>query len=85
MPGELEGKVAIVTGAASGIGRASAELFVAEGAMVVLADVDVVQGEAAAASLGDAAVFRRTDERRFMRSINCRNRYRNYYVPAFEL
>ena len=61
MPGELEGKVAIVTGAASGIGRASAELFVAEGAMVVLADVDVVQGEAAAASLGDAAVFRRTD------------------------
>ena len=36
----LEGKVCIVTGAASGIGRASAELFVAEGATVVAADLD---------------------------------------------
>ncbi|MEM9226030.1 MAG: SDR family NAD(P)-dependent oxidoreductase, partial [Pseudomonadota bacterium] len=36
----LDGRVAIVTGAASGIGRASAKLFVAEGAMVVAADID---------------------------------------------
>lgn len=61
MPGELSGKVAIVTGAASGIGRASAELFVAEGARVVLADIDAGQGEAVAGALGPAAAFRRTD------------------------
>ena len=58
---ELAGKVAIVTGGASGIGRATAELFVAEGARVVVADVDAEQGEALAATLGDAAAFQRTD------------------------
>lgn len=61
MTGELAGKVAVVTGAASGIGRATADLFVAEGAKVVLADVDVERGEAAAAALGPAAAFQRTD------------------------
>jgi len=58
---ELSGKIAIVTGGASGIGRATAELFVAEGARVVIADVDRERGEAAAAALGEAAVFKRTD------------------------
>jgi NAD(P)-dependent dehydrogenase (short-subunit alcohol dehydrogenase family) len=58
---ELSGKVAIVTGGASGIGRATVELFVAEGARVVIADVDDEQGEALAASLGDAAAFLHTD------------------------
>ncbi len=58
---ELSGKVAIVTGGASGIGRAAAELFVAEGAQVVIADVDSAEGEAAAAALGAAAAFQRTD------------------------
>ncbi len=42
---ELAGKVAIVTGGAGGIGRATASLLVAEGANVVLADVDVARGE----------------------------------------
>jgi NAD(P)-dependent dehydrogenase (short-subunit alcohol dehydrogenase family) len=58
---ELSGRIAVVTGGASGIGRATAELFVAEGARVVIADVDAEGGEALAERLGDAAVFRRTD------------------------
>ncbi|WP_299697482.1 SDR family NAD(P)-dependent oxidoreductase [Hydrocarboniphaga sp.] len=58
---ELAGKVAIVTGAAGGIGRATVELFVAEGAKVVLADVDARQGEELAAQFGASAAFKRTD------------------------
>ena len=58
---ELAGKVAVVTGGASGIGRATVELFVAEGAMVVIADVNDDAGHALAAALGDAAVYCRTD------------------------
>jgi NAD(P)-dependent dehydrogenase (short-subunit alcohol dehydrogenase family) len=58
---ELDGKVAIVTGGGSGIGRATVERFVAEGAQVVVADVDVSAGEAVASSLGDAVAFQQTD------------------------
>jgi 3alpha(or 20beta)-hydroxysteroid dehydrogenase len=57
----LAGKVAIVTGAARGVGVAVAELFVREGAKVVLADVLDAEGEAAAARIGDGAVFRHLD------------------------
>ena len=61
MGNELAGKVAIVTGGASGIGRATVELFVQEGARVVIADVDVARGEELSASLGSEALFRKTD------------------------
>jgi NAD(P)-dependent dehydrogenase (short-subunit alcohol dehydrogenase family) len=62
--GAAEGKRAIVTGAASGIGRATAELLAAEGAAVVLADIDASKGEAAADAInasGGRAVFVRCD------------------------
>jgi len=58
---ELAGKVAIVTGGAGGLGRATVELFVEEGARVVIADVDTEGGKALATELGPAVAFQRTD------------------------
>jgi NAD(P)-dependent dehydrogenase (short-subunit alcohol dehydrogenase family) len=58
---ELSGKVAIVTGGAGGIGRGIVELFVEEGADVVIADLDAERGEALAAELGASTAFKRTD------------------------
>lgn len=55
--GRLDGKVAVVTGGASGIGRATTELFVAEGARVVVADLQEDVGSALAAELGDNVTF----------------------------
>ena len=52
----LGGKVAVVTGAASGIGREIARAFVAAGARVAIADLDAAAADATAAELGDAAI-----------------------------
>jgi NAD(P)-dependent dehydrogenase (short-subunit alcohol dehydrogenase family) len=62
--GQLSGKVAIITGAASGMGKATALLFAREGANVVLADLNVGGGEEAAklaSEAGPRCVFQRTD------------------------
>jgi len=67
MSGRLEGKVAVITGAASGIGAATAKTYVDHGARVVLGDIQDDAGESMAAALGGAghAIFRHcnvTDE-----------------------
>jgi NAD(P)-dependent dehydrogenase (short-subunit alcohol dehydrogenase family) len=57
----LADQVAIITGGASGLGRATVELFVQHGAKVVIADVNAEEGKALAQALGDSASFKQTD------------------------
>lgn len=57
----LSGKTALVTGGASGLGEAIARRFVAEGASVIIADIDAANGQAVADSLGQAASFVQLD------------------------
>jgi len=59
--GRVAGKVAIITGAASGMGKADAILLAREGARVVVADLNEKDGQAVAAAIGEAAVFMRLD------------------------
>jgi NAD(P)-dependent dehydrogenase (short-subunit alcohol dehydrogenase family) len=68
--GALEGKVAVVTGAAAGIGRASAQVFAREGASVVVADIDdaggretveLIEGKGGQASFVHTDVAEKTD------------------------
>lgn len=65
--GQLAGKVAVITGAAQGIGRAAALAFAAEGAKVAIADIQVEKGNETARLVqqsGGAAIFIETDVRR---------------------
>lgn len=57
----LSGKTALVTGGASGLGEAIARRFVAEGASVIIADIDAANGQAVADALGQAASFVQLD------------------------
>ncbi|SFS10555.1 SDR family oxidoreductase [Sphingomonas jatrophae] len=61
--GRLAGKVALITGAARGLGEADARTFAREGARVVLTDVDEEAGQAVAADIGGSAWFRHHDVR----------------------
>lgn len=58
---ELKGKTAVVTGGASGLGRATVEYFVAGGANAIIIDLNDEMGNALATELGDAATYVKTD------------------------
>jgi NAD(P)-dependent dehydrogenase (short-subunit alcohol dehydrogenase family) len=61
MSGRLDGRVALVTGGASGLGQAMVRRFVAEGAQVVIGDIDMAGAAAVAAELGAAASVQKLD------------------------
>ena len=59
--GRLANKIAVISGAGAGIGKATAKMFAREGASVVIADLDQEKGRAVEAEIGDAAMFIHTD------------------------
>ena len=61
MAGQLEDRVAVITGAGEGIGRGIASAFVKEGSKVVIAEINAELGNAAVSELGDNAIFVETD------------------------
>ena len=61
MAGQLEDRVAVITGAGEGIGRGIASAFVKEGAKVVIAEINAELGNAAVSELGKNAIFVETD------------------------
>ena len=64
--GKLDGRVAVVTGGASGLGRASALLFASEGASVVFADLNLAGAQAAAAEVGERGAAEALDFRPYL-------------------
>lgn len=63
MTGRLSGQAAIVTGAASGLGEATARLFAREGARILIADVQEERGRRVAAEIGGGSLYQYTDVR----------------------
>jgi NAD(P)-dependent dehydrogenase (short-subunit alcohol dehydrogenase family) len=61
MSGRLDGKVTIITGATSGIGEATARIFIAQGAHVILAGRSVEKGAQLATELGERAIYQQAD------------------------
>jgi len=59
--GRLEGKTALISGGASGIGAATAKRFIEEGAVVVIGDINTEKGKAFAAQYGDELLFTHLD------------------------
>ena len=57
----LEGKVALITGGGSGMGKVASELFAREGARMILTDVNDEAGQATASAIGDGAHFVHAD------------------------
>jgi len=64
MSGRLDGKAAVITGGASGIGEATARLFVGEGCRVLIADIQDEKGERLTEELGGDSLYLHTDVRR---------------------
>jgi 3(or 17)beta-hydroxysteroid dehydrogenase len=61
MAGRVQDKIAVITGAASGLGEATARMLAREGAKIVVADIDEGQGNSVAQAIGTEAVFLRLD------------------------